>query len=484
MKLRFVLVAVLCAVHIAFAQKTKTLVEAPDVSLQGKAYSAVHALLIGVNNYPNLPKSLQLSHAVDDATAFQKVLTEDYGFKDVTLLTDKQATLEGIRTALSSLADNTKIKPDDLVLIYFSGHGQTVPIATGGSMGFLIPSDAKVDLKNPTNSAPYLESCMPMQQIWQYLDLSPAKHALVIADACFSGLLARSRGLGVSSATMDVLLARRARQIMTAGSGGQETRESDALGHGVFTAKLLDELKARAAAKSRPFTISDLFATLQEQVADATNGKQTPQLGSFDSDGEVVFVPSGVAATPKAETVRTETPKIEPPHVEPPKTEVKKDAPKSEPAAPPAGKVPAGLSTRQGQYYLQLQAIFADGANHFENLPRKSGKTTIKPNGTADEKVYELIKPLPGFFYGGVTDALAPDAFLYFEGSPTDEDRVYEDYKTAIRALMPGGQEQRFSEINWRISNGTYQIWIRRELKDNWHPEKVYQNMTLTILKI
>jgi len=308
MKLRTVLLLLAaCCLQTAFGQKDKALVEAPGVPLQGRAYQSVHALLIGVDRYPNLPKNLQLSHAVDDVTALKNVLTQDYGFQNVDVLTDAQATLGNIRTALAALADNTKVKPDDLVLIYFSGHGQTVPIATGGSMGFLIPSDARVDLANPSNSAPYLETCLPMKQVWDYLDLSPAKHALVIADACFSGLLARSRGLGLSKASMDVLLARRAREVMTAGSSGEETGERDDLGHGIFTAKLLDELKARAAAKNQPFTVTDLFATLQEEVSGATNGKQTPQLGSYNTEGEVVFLPSAAAAAerPKAETAKT-----------------------------------------------------------------------------------------------------------------------------------------------------------------------------------
>ena len=158
--------------------------------------------------------------------------------------------------------------------------------------------------------------------------------------------------------------------------------------------------------------------------------------------------------------------------------------PKTESNADAAGPVPAGLNARQAKYYLALQALLADGPNRFADLQRKGVKTTIKPNGSADEKVYELTKPLPGFFYGGVTDTAAPDAFLYFEGNPTDEEQVFDDYVQAIKALMAHGQVQRFSETNWRIGDGTYQIWIRRELKDRWHPEKVYQNMTLTILKL
>ncbi|MFI5385924.1 MAG: caspase domain-containing protein [Fimbriimonadales bacterium] len=470
---------------LAWGQKDKTLIESPDVLLKGRAYTAVHALIVGVNSYPGLPRALQLAHAVDDASALRKVLADQYGFTDITVLTDKQATLGAIRTALSGFADNTKIKPDDLVLIYFSGHGQTVPLANGGAMGFLIPSDAKVDLANPTNSAPYLDTCLPMKQIWDYLDLSPAKHAVVIADACFSGLMARTRGVGLSHDSVEVMLARRARQVITAGTGGQKTVERDDLGHGIFTAKLVDELKARAADKGRAFTLSNLFASLQEQVTNATEGKQTPQMGNFDSEGEVVLVPSGVAIeAPKQEPVKadptkTNSPKTDPPKSNPPKTE----PPKADVNPTTPGAVPAGLNRKQGEYYLRLQEIFADGPNRFANLPRKSNRQTTKSEGSNDVKVYEMSKPLPGFFFGGVTDPSSPDAFLIFEGTPTSGMQVAEDYKAAIRALMLGGREQHFDETHWRITDGHYQITLRRELVDTWHPEKVYQNMSLTILR-
>lgn len=464
----------------------RMLVQAPQGTVQGKAYTGVHALLIGINRYEGLPRGLQLSHAVNDAADLAKELKVDYGFKDVTLLTDKEATLSAIRSALASFADNRRIQPDDMVLVYFSGHGQTVPIASGGAMGFLIPSDAKVDLDNPTNSAPYLESCLPMKQVWDYLDLSPAKHAVVIADACFSGLMARSRGgSGLNKAALEVMLARRARQVIAAGSSGQKTTERDDLGHGVFTAKLLEELKARATVKDRAFTISDLFASLQEQVSNATNGKQTPQMGNFDSEGEAVLFPSSAAAKNPEPPVK-EPPVKEPPVKEPPKKEppVKqppvKEPPKGEPAA--AGKVPAGLNKRQGEFYLKLQQILQEGENRFAGVPHKTHKVD-KLVGPNEATLYDLQTLLTGFTYGGVTDKDAYDSIVYFEGAPTQGKQVFADYKAAIKALMPEGREQNFDETNWRIMDDHFQITLRRELEDTWRVEQVYQKMWLTIVK-
>lgn len=485
MKKTLLLLAVICALGFvaAVSGQKKDLVETPDRVEAGQAYHAVHALLIGVNKYPSLPGRLQLSHAVDDVKALKAVLIEKYGFADVKVLTDEQASLAAIKSALAGFADNTKVKPDDLVLVYFSGHGQTVPIAKGGAMGFLVPSDAKVDLTNPTNAAPYLNTCLPMREVWDDLDASPAKHALVIADACFSGLLTQKRSLGLSNEALAVLLARRARQVIAAGSSGQQTVERDDLGHGLFTAKLLDELNARAVLKGKAFTASNLFAALQEEVTNATGGKQTPQIGNFDSDGEVVFVPTGIASgLPKPETPKAELPKSEPPKSDPPKTATPKtEPPKTAPTD--SGPTPAGLNKTQGEYYKRLQEILADAPNRFANLARKGAKKTTKPDGNVDVEVYTLAKLLPGFDFGGVSDASAGEAFLYFDGTPRNWVTVFEDYKKAVRALIPGGREQHFDETNWRINDKHFQISLRRDKDSTWgRGEQIYHQVVLTIL--
>lgn len=258
----------------------------------GKAlYTSSHALIIGVNNYPDLPKNLQLKYAVADATSLRDMLVANYGFSQssITLLTNEKATLANIRRELSQLASSRKVDADDRILIYFSGHGQTVKLATGGEMGFLIPYDAKIDMNDPNDAAPYLETCLPMKQVWDYLSSSPAKHACVIADACFSGMMASSRSIGMSRETVDAMLARPARQVLTAGAIGQKTFERPDLGHGVFTYKLLEELKVRAVDQGKVFSLMDLYMALQNSVSNMTSGKQIPQFGSVETEGQLLF---------------------------------------------------------------------------------------------------------------------------------------------------------------------------------------------------
>ncbi len=282
----------------ALAQGTIAPGTAASAAQAAPLYANTHALLIGINAYQHVPT---LNYAVNDVNALKDVLVTLYGFpaENITVLTDEQATLEGIRTALAQVASKAQVGKDDRVLIYFSGHGQTVPTPDGGAKGFLIRVDAAVNLDDLSDPAPYLATCVPMDMVWETLDLCQAKHVLLIADACYSGLLAKTRTL-VSAApapTTDlaaqVFAGKRARQVMTAGGQGETTVERAEWGHGAFTYKLLDELRGRARVPGAKFTTLELFAELRGAVMNATDGKQTPQLADKDTEGEFLFTVPG-----------------------------------------------------------------------------------------------------------------------------------------------------------------------------------------------
>jgi tetratricopeptide (TPR) repeat protein len=262
--------------------------------LAGKAiYTNSHALIIGVKEYKNLPKDKWLDYADRDAIEMRNILVAQYGFREqnIQVLLNKQATKVAIETVLQNLADTDKVKEDDRVLIYFSGHGQTVKLPTGGDSGFLIPYDADIDLNNANNAGPYLRTCVRMDTIWTNLEATPAKHSLVIADACYSGLLAKSRGFEkLTGQALAALASKRAMQVLTAGRQGEEAWEDPRLGHGALTYKLLEELKSRATTPEDVFTAAELSASLQRSVANVTEGKQSPQFANYKTEGEFLFV--------------------------------------------------------------------------------------------------------------------------------------------------------------------------------------------------
>ncbi|MCX6365118.1 MAG: caspase family protein, partial [Armatimonadetes bacterium] len=206
---------------LATPQQLKSLVVVPRRGeLAGETvYTNSFAVIIGITKYPNLPKDKQLDFSVKDATDLRNLLIASFGFlpENITLLTNEQATKVGIEKALSALGNGQRIKETDRVLVYFSGHGQTVPRPGSGETGFLIPHDAKVDLDHPENRAAYSETCLRMETIWQYLEDCNARHRLLLLDACFGGLIFKTKALGnkPSAVVVKGLLARPALQAIT-----------------------------------------------------------------------------------------------------------------------------------------------------------------------------------------------------------------------------------------------------------------------------
>jgi uncharacterized caspase-like protein len=93
----------------------------------------MHALLIGIDNYPNLPK---LKAAVADVNCMNGFLANTLGVPNAHIRTLKnaEATCQNIISGISDFtaADNG-IREGDRILIYFAGHGSTLPIPSNWS---------------------------------------------------------------------------------------------------------------------------------------------------------------------------------------------------------------------------------------------------------------------------------------------------------------------------------------------------------------
>jgi len=89
------------------------------------------ALLIGINNYANVRC---LHGCLNDVTAMKTFLTGSYQFpgKNISTLTDQMASREKILTAFHQLIEETDT--NDIVLIYYSGHGSQIHDTTGNEV--------------------------------------------------------------------------------------------------------------------------------------------------------------------------------------------------------------------------------------------------------------------------------------------------------------------------------------------------------------
>lgn len=269
-----------------------------DGVLPEAPYRTSWALLIGINKYPNLPVQYQLRYAVNDVKGLKQVLMEQYQFPEsnIITLTNEQATYQNIKQKMAQLSDPSKVEHHDRVLIYFSGHGQTVPLPRSGEMGFIIPCDAKVDMSDIAASA-YYAACLPMGELRRLARMIPAKHVLFLVDACYSGLAVSSRG-GFQPSVPGYLrkvASLPVQQVITAGLKGDESYEKPEWGHGAFTYKLLEALRTGVADANEDGIITGLeLAAHLRNVVPNISPKQTPQYGYFEGEGEFLFL-RGVA---------------------------------------------------------------------------------------------------------------------------------------------------------------------------------------------
>jgi hypothetical protein len=249
-------------------------------------YQNSWAVLIAIDNYQY---AKHLPYCVADAEAFRHYLTSLGGFAadHVFILYNEKATKSEIDTMLGTLLPK-KVGPNDRLLIFFSGHGQSVNLPTGGKMGYLIPVEG--------NSNNLYGTCLSMSQIKETSKLMPSKHVIYIVDACYSGIIGyetKTTAYADQSLYLKKLTSQRAVQIITAGRANETAIMGKQFcgGQSVFTCILHKGLSTRNADLNGDGIIpaSELYAYLSSKVTIASDGHQTPKLFNIDGDGEFVF---------------------------------------------------------------------------------------------------------------------------------------------------------------------------------------------------
>lgn len=235
-------------------------------------------LIIGINSYHGYWPSL--SCPVNDARELGSILTDKYGFDTVITVYDKDATRKNIIQQLEWLTEN--LNKDDNLLIFYAGHGQ---FNKNLNRGYWVPSDAV------SNSA---ADYIPNGEIRTFMSGIPAKHILLITDACFGGDIFRGK---TESFVFDPnnmeryyreVYRRQSRLALTSG-GLEQVRDDGREGHSIFAFYLLKALKEN---KNRLMDASQLYNELR--IAVANNSEQTPILqavkDTYDEGGQFIFV--------------------------------------------------------------------------------------------------------------------------------------------------------------------------------------------------
>jgi hypothetical protein len=244
----------------------------------GEFYTRQVAVVIGIDQYSTWPN---LAGAASDAKRMADHLRST-GFDTVIEIYNRDATRQRIMQALGNEL-GSKVDHDSMAFIYFAGHGQTETLPGGSKRGYLIPVDADMDV---------FSTGIPMETLRELSNRMTAKHVLYAIDACYSGL-AITRGISIPNRTSGYLAKvtkMRAVQILAAGSEGEQAVEIG--GQGLFTTYLLRALRGEADLDGDgAVTAREIAAYVRPQVTVASDARQTPQFGTIEGSGEVVFLP-------------------------------------------------------------------------------------------------------------------------------------------------------------------------------------------------
>jgi len=252
---------------------------APVQRSAATGYANSWAIVVGIDKYQKWP---QLQYAVRDAEGVGQVLVQKFGFapERVITLKNEQATRNNILAAFHDKLAHGNLQPNDRIFVFFAGHGATRKLSSGRDLGYIVPVDA-----DPNNLA---TDAIPMTEIQNIAESLPAKHALFVMDACYSGL-GLTRGAANASFLRDNA-KRLGRQMLTAGGTDQLVSDGGPNGHSVFTWTLLQGLGGKADLNGDSLiTGTELVAYVAPAVSSVS--QQTPAFGSLPGSegGEFVF---------------------------------------------------------------------------------------------------------------------------------------------------------------------------------------------------
>jgi len=227
------------------------------------------ALIIGVNEYPDSVIN-NLDEPVNDAATLAKLLVGKYTFDANNVYFLKNATRENIIDAFDMLTK--KVTKKDNIVIFYAGHGYWNPET---ELGYWLPSDSK-----SSSSANWLAN----STLRDYIGAIKSRHTLLIADACFSGGIFKTRkAFSDAPNSINKLYELPSRKAMTSGTLTEVPDKS------IFMETLVKRLDSNT---QKYISTEELFASIKPAVIN--NTETVPQFGDIkdtgDEGGDFVFV--------------------------------------------------------------------------------------------------------------------------------------------------------------------------------------------------
>ncbi len=249
----------------------KVVPDAPTRPVDPSVQPKVWAMIVGVADYSQDSHMTPLKYTDDDAYRMLAFLKSPEGGalqdEQIRILVDEAATKQRILNDMKDIF--SKAGENDLVMMYFSGHGLH---------GSFLPIDF-----DSYNNKLYHE------EINEIFKNSKAKYKLCIADACHSGSLFTAKG---STSTQNMLStyyqtlaqADAGTALIMSSKSAETSLESSGLRQGVFSHFLIRGLKGEADQNhDNIVTVQELYDFVGGRVYEYTGKRQSPIIqGDYD----------------------------------------------------------------------------------------------------------------------------------------------------------------------------------------------------------
>ncbi len=238
------------------------------------------AVLIGNGTFPDEPGLPGLRCPAQDARGLAALLgaRDRGGFEEPRVLVDRphHEVARAIQEVLHEASG------EDLVLLYFSGHGK-------------LNRRGKLHLAAANTSLRALESTsVPLSAVREFVDVSSCRRVVLLLDCCYSGAAGDAFVTkGDVQGELQIASGGRGTYIMTASTGTEVAHERAGDEHSVFTKHVLDGIASgRADADGDGWiTVDELFDHVRREVTRETG--QEPTKWGFDVRGDLIVARSG-----------------------------------------------------------------------------------------------------------------------------------------------------------------------------------------------
>ncbi len=234
----------------------------------------LYALVVGTSHYRG--EQLGLNYPDKDATAFAEALHlagrplfgKNIEIKLLTTAAEPWPRKTEIARAMRDIA--AKADPNDILLVYFSGHGITYPPNSEKGQFYYLTTDIASDkLDDPVLLA---TSAIAQDTLQEWIRQVKARKRILILDACNSGRVVERLEPGAKDLNSDQRRAlermkdRSGLFVMAGSAADKSSFEASRFGHGLLTYSLLNNMPLVAAANKDYIDVGKLFGNVREEV--------------------------------------------------------------------------------------------------------------------------------------------------------------------------------------------------------------------------